>query len=113
MSEHAASVDRAPSSIAGWFAATGGIAAWMTHIVVLSSLAKEACGSDTAEWAMHAVTLACALVVAAALVVSVRLARTESRPWRFIGRLGVILSLTNLLLIVFEGSYVVFLGPCH
>jgi hypothetical protein len=113
MSDHAATVERdEPSTVAGWFAVTGGIGAWLAHITALSALVEPACGKSGAEWAMHGATLVCALLAAAALAVSLALARNDSRPWHFVGQVGVISSVTNLVLIVFEGSYVVFLSPC-
>jgi hypothetical protein len=113
MSDHVAVIEAdEPSTLAGWFAVTGGIVAWLAHITALSALVAPACGDAGAEWAMHAATAACSLMTVAALVVAMRLARRGSRPWRFLGQVGVISSATNLVLILFEGSYVLFFGPC-
>ena len=94
-----------PSIVAAWFAVMGGIGAWMAHLIAESSLADYSCAHN-ATWVMHAVTAVCLVVALAALLVSLRLTRVPSRPWMFVGWLGVISSLVNVLLIVFEGSYV-------
>ena len=107
----AAPLDDSPSIVKGWIAIGGGIAAWAVHIVASASLVDLAC-EKRAEWPLHALTAVCVVGALAALVVAIRLTRTPSPPWRFVGWVGVISSLANLLLILLEGSYVLFLKPC-
>ena len=109
--EQAELVD-SPSVAAGWFAVAGGIAAWMAHLTAEASLVGLVCQHPDLKWTMHAATAACVLVTLTALAVSVRLVRTPSTPWQFVGWLGVISSVVNVVLIVFEGSYVIFIRPC-
>jgi len=101
-----------PSVVAGWFAVVGGIAAWMAHLTAEASLVGLVCQHPDLKWTMHVATAACVLGALAALAVSMRLVRTPSAPWQFVGWLGVISSLINVLLIVLEGSYVIFIRPC-
>lgn len=115
-----------------WFAALGGIGAWMAHLIAVAALARISCtGSSATIWWTHGVTLVTALVTVAALALAEGLRRSgpaEDDPepvdtapvttegfanFEFLGCFGLIVGGFSLLLIVFEGSMAVWLSACH
>jgi hypothetical protein len=103
-----------------WYGVVAGIAAWTVHLLAVSSLAREACLRAGTIWVMHAITAACAAATVVALVFAWQLARQPGEDEsafadgreRFLGRLGVLVSAINLLLILGEGSYVELVRRC-
>lgn len=101
-----------------WYAVLGGIAAWAIHLLFFAAFVRFTCTTDGHLWAMHALTVVCVLMTAAALFLSARLTRrpAEGTPsegpatLRFLGRLGLILNSFNLALILLEEVVVVTLG---
>jgi hypothetical protein len=91
------------------------VAAWVIHITALASLVELSRRSGGAVVAMDVLTVATAAVCVAVVACGVRVRRTCDRPegdispvgrTAFLALLAIILGATNLLLIVFEGSYV-------
>jgi hypothetical protein len=96
----------------GVVAATG---AWMIHLSAVASLVDLSRTSGWAVFAMDAVTVVTALVCVVVIVAGAVVLRRARRPEddgspvgrsAFLALLAIILGATNLLLIVFEGSYV-------
>jgi hypothetical protein len=102
----------APSARAAWFAVVAPIVAWLVHLTTEASLVQHTCTSSGTQWPMHAVTAVCVAVTLSAMAVALRMAQTPEGPWRFIGLLGLILAAANLVLILLEGSYVLFIKAC-
>ena len=106
-----------------WFAVTGGIAMWIIHICGSAALATSSCTSTSALWSMHALTLATLAGTALAMWwswVMVRVAGPvgESDPGtggreRFLGLFGLATGAISVLLIVWEGSYVLVIDACR
>ena len=94
----------------------GSTAAWMAHLFFASSFVRYSCNAHGTLWYQHLVTALCALVAAHATWVAVGLYRegrgdsedagTAAGANNFIGVVGIIVGLTNLLLILAEGSFV-------
>jgi hypothetical protein len=106
------------------YAIGGSTAAWMAHLFFASSYVRYSCNAHGSGWAQHVVTAICALVAAHATWVAYGLHRegqadaedagTPSGANNFIGLVGIIVGLTNLLLILGEGSFVSLIHPaCH
>lgn len=105
-----------------WFCATAGIWIWTAHAVSSSVLASAACDHHAAHWVQHVVTGVTAVATLAATVVCWRVARgapvgvgpepDEPTRLHFIGWFGVLVDATSLLLILWEGIYLPFLGNC-
>ena len=111
MSEHAAR-KTVPSVRAAWYAVVAPIVAWLVHLTAEASLVQHTCNSSGTQWPMHAVTAVCVAVTLSAMAVAFRMAQAPEGPWRFLGLLGVIVGSANLVLILLEGSYVVFIKAC-
>jgi hypothetical protein len=111
-------VDRR-SLVALWVPSTVPIAAWAVHLVGSSALARVAC-THHLTWVLHVLTAATALVCVGCGVVAWRLASapgdeedgTPSGRTRFLGLFGLLVVAINLVLILLEGSYVLFLSSC-
>lgn len=120
--EQAEETVRTPQGAWVWFAAFGAIVAWMAHLIAEASFTRFTCTESGTEWVLHALTVLTAGVAALATALSWRLVRaggdedegaaTPRGTSRFLGLFGVITGITNLLLIVLEGSYVFFIPPC-
>ncbi len=104
-----------------WGAALAGIGLWMVHIVALSSLVEVACGRPWLTWVVHGITLGTGGATALATWWCWELARTgdpdelagsRAGRQRFVGLFGFLTGATSLLLILWEGSYVLFLDAC-
>jgi hypothetical protein len=101
-----------PSARAAWYAVVAPIVAWLVHLTAEASLVQHTCNSSGTQWPMHAVTAVCVAVTLSAVAVAFRMSQTPEGPWRFLGLLGLILAGANLVLILLEGSYVVFIKAC-
>jgi hypothetical protein len=112
-----------------WYAVFAGIAWWMVHLMVGASLVRASCLHPSLRWALHANTVVCAAGTVVAIVWSVaaiRSARTASGggPLRdpdgasgidrelFLGLFGLAVGSVSLLLILWEGAYVVAFSSC-
>jgi len=94
----------------------GSTAAWMAHLFFASSFVRYSCNAGGVNWGQHVATAFCALVALHATWVAVGLYRegrtdaedagTPAGANNFIGVVGIIVGLTNLLLILAEGSFV-------
>jgi hypothetical protein len=104
-----------------WFALLGSTGAWIVHLMALSSLSPSACGHHSARLAMHLITAGCLVAALASTGLAARLAGRpladddDSHPsqHRFIGLLGVLLGVINVVLIVAEELDVVALAGRH
>ncbi len=102
----------------GWGAVVLPIGAWAAHLVALAALTNQACGHRSVVWVMHGLTIGLALFCLVCALIGVHFARRPATAvgngaFRFLGVLAAILSVVNLLLIVWEGAYVPFLQKCH
>ena len=94
----------------------GSIGAWMAHLFFASSFVRYSCNAGGVNWAQHLFTALCALIAIHATWVAYGLHRegradaedagTAMGANNFIGVAGIIVGLTNLLLILAEGSFV-------
>lgn len=115
-----------------WFAVLGGAGAWSLHLVVGWGLEEIACGSGSVgsdilgiglvAW-LTAITIVLGAVTVAALLLSWRLWRQAGRPIHgdadppvgragFMALYGLLSNGLFLLMIVFGGVSLLFLGPC-
>ena len=95
-----------------WWWLFGGIVVWLVHLTATAALAPLTCDSHSVLWVIHAVTVICLLVVAGHTRLSWRLRLAGGEPREFLADLGVIVNVTNLLLIALEGAFVLFIHPC-
>jgi hypothetical protein len=110
------SANQGAQGVLPWLALSAGVAMWAVHIVGEASLVRLAQLHPNVVWAMHALTAVTALVTLVALLISLHYARwddahegdgTPAGRTRFLGLLGVIFNVVNLMLILLEGLYVV------
>ncbi len=102
-----------------WYALLGSIGAWTIHLLFLAAFVRYTCNDPGSQWVPHvvtAVTLAMAVVAMALCWRLGRLAGDEASdlgggPLRFLGRLGLVVGVTNFALIALEELYVVVLSP--
>jgi hypothetical protein len=94
------------------------IAAWMTHLVSLASLVDLSERHAGVVWVMHGLTAVTALTCIGVIALGAGHARrahaseTEGSPvgrTAFLAWMAIIAGSVNLLLILYEGSYVVLL----
>jgi chromate transport protein ChrA len=104
-----------------WATIVMSIGAWTVHIVGLAALVQYVCDHPGVEWVMHGMTVGLALVTLLLTLLCVPGARlpdgdeeagTATASVRFLSRVAIAIGSVNLLLIVVEGVYVVFLDPC-
>jgi hypothetical protein len=102
----------------------GSTGAWMAHLFFASSFVRYSCNVHGTGWVQHVATAFFALIAVHATWVAVGLYRegrtdpedagTPLGANNFIGVVGVIVGLTNLLLILAEGSFVGLIhSGCH
>jgi hypothetical protein len=105
-----------------WLAALIGIPAWIAHLTFLAAMVPYTDKHSGWDWTLHAATAIAALVTLAGTAVCFDLWRRSgaeepdtdtadlnpSALGRFIGFFGLATGLTNLVLILAEGSYVLF-----
>jgi hypothetical protein len=104
-----------------WFALLGATGAWIVHLMALSALSPSACGHHRTRLAMHLITAGCLVVALASTGLAARLAGSPSADdqssdrsqHRFIGLLGLLLGVTQIILIVAEELDVVALAGRH
>jgi hypothetical protein len=113
--------DTGQGGVKAWAGALVGIAAWMAHITALASLVELTCERPALEGALHLVTAVTAGVTLVGMWWCWALVRqaedhdaTGSRGGRlrFLGLFGLIMGGFSVVLILWEGSYVLFLDPC-
>jgi hypothetical protein len=103
----------------GWVV---GPAAWSLHLMASYLLVEWVCLTDN-EWALHAVTLATALLSAAGAWVAWRQWTLAGRRWpgagiqraeriRFMTVVGLLLSVLSTLIILAEGIPNFIIGAC-
>jgi len=103
------------------YAFAASIGAWMAHLFFASSFVRYSCNTHGAGWYQHLATAICAVLAAHATWVAYGLHRggladaedagTSEGANNFIGLVGIVVGLTNLLLILAEGSYVSLIHP--
>ena len=94
------------------------IAAWMAHLAGSAAYANRLCSHPSAHWITDAFTAGTALICVGCGALGVIAWRRGSAPprseaIRFLGVLVVFIAVTNLLVIVWEGSYTEFLSGCR
>lgn len=112
--------DTGQAGVRAWTGALVGIVAWTVHIVALTSLVDLTCRRPSLEWVLHVITAATAGVTLLGLWWCMALVRgggsdasgSRRGRLRFVGLFGLIMGGFSLLLILWEGSYVLFLDPC-
>jgi hypothetical protein len=105
-----------------WYAVLSGIAWWLAHLVIEASLVRISCTHPGWRIVMHAVTIVTALGTIVAIVWSAQMAREHKgvddegsglpNRERFLGLFGVAIGAISLLLILWEGFYVLALSSC-
>jgi len=101
-----------------WFPVFGSIPAWAVHLLALSALTRYSCNVPSTRWTLHAITAVTLLMAGAATAMAGRMVRAggdETSPegpgrLAFLGRLGLIIGATDVLLIVLEEVYVLGLA---
>ena len=105
-----------------WLAALIGIPAWIAHLTFLAAMVPYTDDHPGWDWTLHAATAVTALVTLAGAALCFDLWRragsvepdtdtadlNPSALSRFIGFFGLATGVTNLVLILAEGSYVFF-----
>jgi hypothetical protein len=102
----------------GWASIAVSIVAWMAHLIGSAGTVAFAREQD-AKWLLHLGTLVAVLVVVAAGAASLYvLARSKTaedeesaHQLHFLGVLGAVTALFNLVLVLAEGSFVIWLWP--
>jgi hypothetical protein len=104
-----------------WFAVTAGIAAWVFHLLFFASIVRFV--HDNGFYWLFYVGNAIAIVITLVagwlswlLVQSSDESEDAGTPGgrrRFLGLLGLLSNGINLLLILFEGTYIFFLSTGH
>lgn len=110
-------------SILGWGAVIVSTGAWIVHLVFSVAYTTGALGDCATfpEWPIHAATAITGVACLVTLAISIWITRlanattegSDSAQWHFLGMLGVGTSIFNFVLIVAEGSFVLFLWRCH
>ena len=104
-----------------WFPVFGSIPAWAAHLTFLAALTRYTCTVPSAAWTLHAITAATLAVAVLATLMAGRMVRgggdetSPEEPGRvaFLGRLGLLIGGTDVLLIVLEEIYVLGLSGHH
>jgi hypothetical protein len=105
-----------------WLAALIGIPAWIAHLTFLAAMVPFTDNHSGWEWTLHAATAITALITLAGMAVCWDLWRSAgvevadpdtpdvspAALSRFLGFFGLVIGATNLVLILVEGSYVLF-----
>jgi len=114
---------RSSAQLFGWTAIGVSIGAWTIHIVASAALVRYVCEHPNLKWVMHALTVGLALVCVGCILLVLRTALlpgedaedsgSTTANVRFLSRVAAAVAAFNLVLIVVEGIYVVFLHPCH
>jgi hypothetical protein len=106
-----------------WSAALIGIPAWLIHLVFEAAMTGYTTSHPGWRWTLHLATAVTALATLAGMAICFELLRAADRTprdgaesddasalniSRFLGGLGLLLGVTNLALILMEGSYVIF-----
>ena len=102
----------------------GSTAAWMAHLFFASSFVQYTCNAHGTLWYQHVATAVCAAVCVHATWVAYGLhkegqadaedAGTSLGVNNFIGLVGILVALTNLLLLLGEGSFAGLIRQgCH
>lgn len=101
-----------------WSAVAISIGAWMTHLSLSAALVQQTCNHSNVRWTLHGLTVATALICVACIVIGVvQFRRSPAVPgngaFHFLAGFAAVVAVTNLVLILWEGSYVTFLPSCH
>jgi hypothetical protein len=113
--------DTGQAGVKAWAGALVGIAAWTVHIVALASLVELTCERPATEWVIHLITAVTAGVTLLGMWWCLELVRASRDPEAagtrggrraFLGLFGLMMGAFSVLLILWEGSYVLFLDPC-
>ena len=103
-----------------WAAVLVGIPAWAVHLVFTAAMARFVEVHPGWMWTMHLATAVTALATLAGMAICADLLRVAGRPdthgddasaaglTRFLAALGLLVGVSNLMLILLEGSYVIF-----
>ena len=111
-----------------WTAALIGVPAWIAHLVFEAAMTQYTTAHPGWRWTLHLATALTALVTLTGMAVCADLVRLANRSEpglagfnraedddastanisRFLGYLGLLIGVTNLALILMEGSYVIF-----
>lgn len=94
-----------------WSAVAVPIAAWMAHLSAVASLVGLTNDRPDVKWVIHGLTIGLTLVcVLLGVLIWPFVNRPESSV-RFLARLALSSVVANIILILWEGSYVLFLSP--
>ncbi len=106
----------------GWTAVAFPIAIWMGHLIYSAAMVEVAC-THGLLWAINVGTVVAGLWVVGHLLSAVYVVlraptgstttRGPIEQLRFLGILGITSAVFNLALIIGEGTYAIFISPCH
>jgi hypothetical protein len=106
-----------------WTAALIGIPAWIAHLIFEAAMTPYTTAHAGWRWTLHLATAVTALVTIAGMAICFDLLRVANRGAtadleaddasatnisRFLGTFGLLIGVSNLALILMEGSYVIF-----
>jgi hypothetical protein len=112
---------REPHGVALWGPSAAAIVAWLVHLTALSALSPVSCDHST-NWVAHLLTAITGAVTVAAMVACVGLRRRGLRAGDgdevgpslvFAGTFGLVMGAFSLALILYEGSWALWVAPCH
>ncbi len=102
-----------------WYAAFGGIAAWLVHLLFVVCAEHWSYTNHRWSWTLHAATAVCAAATLIAIALAWRLrsaasghdpgATADGGQLLFLAHVGLLVGFINLALIVLEGAFVVFI----
>jgi hypothetical protein len=106
-----------------WTAALIGIPAWIAHLIYEAAMTQYTTAHPGWRWTLHLATAITALATLAGMAICFDLIRAANRAGasaiddgdasaanisRFLGGVGLLVGVSNLALILLEGSYVIF-----
>jgi hypothetical protein len=102
-----------------WYAALGGAAVWIVHLVFLVAAEHWTHLHARYGWTLHVATVVCALATVLALLLAWRLydmargsdpsGADDAGQLLFLAQLGLLVNTISLALILIEGSYALFI----
>jgi hypothetical protein len=103
-----------------WVAILAPVGLWTVHFMACVSLVRLACLDSRWTWVMHGTTVATAVPTVACIGLSWGILARGRRAdaghpatqTRFLGRLGLLVGLINLVLILLEGTLVAVVDAC-
>ena len=90
-----------------WYPLLGTVGMWIVHLTGSAALTRYTCTAANSTWTLHVLTLVTAVGAAAGALLAWRVFSEHASAQRdLLGFLGIVVSLTNLLLILAEEGMV-------